>query len=136
MAVTYRQNPVWLAPFLASSVIPVGEDDRRRAWYEALGATILALRVERGPALDIYTQGDLGKAVGVSGATVLRWEGAREAPPDAWEIYRLCEIFAVTPEELIHPEPMSVRERELLRRAGKQLRRTLDREREDDAPPS
>lgn len=96
---------------------------------DALGATILALRVERGPAVEVYTQGDLGLAIGVSGATVLRWENGEGAPPDAWEIKRLCEVFGCEPSELIRPEPMSGRERELLRRAGRQLRRTIDRER-------
>lgn len=118
-----------MATFLRGSVSPV-TDGGRQEYMDALGATILALRVERGPAVEIYTQGDLGSAIGVSGATVLRWENGDGAPPDAWEIRRLCEVFGCEPVELIRPEPMSSRERELLRRAGRQLRRTIDRERE------
>lgn len=128
MTVTHRQSSLWLAPFLRVSVIPV-TDGGRQEFMDALGATILALRVERGPALEIYTQGDLGKAVGVSSATVLRWENGEGAPPDGWELRRLCEVFGCEPDELIRPEPMSARERELLRRAGRQLRRSVDRER-------
>jgi transcriptional regulator with XRE-family HTH domain len=126
---TYVQSLVWIAPFLRGSVSPV-TDGGRQEFLNALGATILALRVERGPALAIYTQGDLGAAIGVSSATVLRWENGDGAPPDAWEVRRLCEVFACEPDELIRPQPMSAREREILRRAGRQLRRTIDRERE------
>lgn len=135
MTETYLQSSVWLTPFLRDSVIPVS-DDARQEYMNALGPTILALRVEHGPEHDIYTQGDLGRAVGVSGATVLRWENSDGAPPDAWEIRRLCELFGLEAHELIYPTPMSARERELLRRAGRQLRRTVDRERGDGGLPS
>lgn len=125
-----------MAPFLAATVNPVTDEGQREEFMRALGATILALRVQRGPALGIYTQGDLAKAVGSSAATVLRWENGRGAPPDAWEISRLCDVFSVEPDELIRPEEMSDRERSVLRRAGRQLRRTVLRERGDAEGPS
>lgn len=130
MAAIYRQSLVWMAPFLRDSVSLV-TDEGRAEFMHALGTTILALRVERGPGLEIYNQTDLANAIGVSAATVLRWENGKGAPPDAWEIRELCRVFAVEPAELIRPEPISDRERQVLRRAGRQLRRTIDRERED-----
>lgn len=138
MTETYLQSSVWLAPFLRRSVTLVSEDAGRQDYLDALGATILALRVEHGPALSppVYTQTDLGHAVGVSAATILRWENSSGAPPDGWELRRLCDLFALDASELLYPKPMSSREREILRRAGRQLRRTLDRDREDGGLPS
>lgn len=100
-------------------------DSAEATFKRTLGATILELRARA----SITSQAALAKAVGVSEATVRRWEQGTHAP-DAWEVSQLCRLFGVEPHELIRPEPMTDRERELLRRAARQVHRTIDRERE------
>jgi transcriptional regulator with XRE-family HTH domain len=95
-----------------------------------LGATILELRVANG----ISSQGALAArlremGVAASEATVRRWEKGTHSP-DAWELNRLCALFGVEPADLIHPAPMTDREVQVLRRAARQVHRTIDRARE------
>lgn len=123
MASTYRQFSVWLPPTMADTVSPAMDSEESR-FKRTLGATILEQRVHHG----IPSQGALAKLVGVSEATVRRWEQGTHAP-DAWEIRRLCEVFDLQPADLIRPADMTDREIALLRRAGRQIHRTIDRER-------
>jgi len=127
---TYRQKVLWLTPLVSDSVSR-GMESEESQFKRTLGATLLALRVGAG----IRSQGAFATALqkagveSVSEATIRRWEKGTHAP-DAWEINRLCALFGIEPAELVNPEPMTDREREILRRAGRQVHRTLDRERE------
>lgn len=90
-------------------------------------ATLVGLRSDIG----IPSQAELARRIEVSEATVQRWE-ALDKPnlPDAWELRRLCEVLEVEPDELVSPQPMSERERQLARRAVRATRRGIDRGRE------
>lgn len=125
MTESYRQNVLWLPPLRAASV-GGAMDDERTEYQKQLGATLLALRVEQGPGLApaILNQTDLGKRVGVSAATVARWEKG-EGVPDGYELRLIAGIFEVEPSELLFPTAMSARERQVLRRAGRQLRHSV-----------
>ncbi len=106
-------------------------DTAASTFKRTLGATILELRV----AAKIPSQKALAAELvklgveSLSEATVRRWEQGDGAPPDAWEINRMCALFGVAPDELIHPREATDRELQLLRRAGRQIHRTVDRER-------
>lgn len=126
LASTYRQFSVWLPPAMADTVSPAMDSEESR-FKRTLGATILEHRV----AHKIPSQGALAKMVGVSEATVRRWEQGTHAP-DAWEVRRLCEIFDLEPADLIQPADMTEREIALLRRAGRQIHRTIAQERGAD----
>lgn len=97
-------------------------DSEESHFRRTLGATILELRVSHG----VGSQAALAKLVGVSEATVRRWE-AGDGCPDAWEVNQLCRHLDAEPDELIRPTPVTDRERELLRRAARQVHRTVDR---------
>ena len=131
MTGTYLQKSLWLTALPGGSVI-LGMQTPETEFRRTLGATILELRVRAG----IPSQAALAAALieqGVqscSEATVRRWERGTHSP-DAWEINRLCALFGVEPVELIRPQPMTDREREVLRRAGRQIHRTLRQERGD-----
>lgn len=113
-----RQKIVWLRPIGPSSVT-FAMDDPRNDFAVAFAGVILERRVTMG----IGSQAELGRLVGVSEATAGRWERHDGHLPGAWELLRLCEVLDVTPEELLHPEPLTPRERELTRRAVRRVRR-------------
>lgn len=127
---TYRQKVLWLTPLVSDSVSRA-MDSEESQFKRTLGATILALRVGAGIRSQAALAAKLQEAgvESVSEATIRRWEQGTHAP-DAWEINRLCALFGIEPSELVHPEPMTDREREVLRRAARQVHRTLGRERE------
>lgn len=125
MPVTYRQKVLWLTPLVGGSV-SLGMDSEESQFKRTLGATILELRARN----SIPSQAALARLVGVSEATVRRWEAGRQCP-DAWEVNRLCAVLGAEPSDLIRPEPMTDRERELTARVARQVHRTLDRERGD-----
>jgi hypothetical protein len=125
---TYRQKSLWLQAVPATTVGAMVES-AETTFKRTLGATILALRVDR----QVGSQADLGVELtklgaAVSEAKVRRWEAGDHAP-DAWEISRLCVLFGVEPADLIRPEAMTEREHQLYRRAARQVRRTIDQER-------
>ena len=117
-----RQNIVWLRPPGVGSVI-LAMDDPRTEYAFAFAGVLL----ERREAMGISSQAELGRLVGVSEATAGRWERHDGHLPDAWELLRLCEVLDVTPEELLHPEPLTPRERELTRRAIRRVGRPRGR---------
>jgi len=119
----YRQKVLWLTSLPGGSV-SIGMDSEESQFRRTLGATILELRARN----SIPSQAALAKLVGVSEATVRRWE-AGDGVPDAWEVNQLCKHLGCEPDDLIRPEAMTERERELLRRAARQVHRTLDQER-------
>jgi ribosome-binding protein aMBF1 (putative translation factor) len=125
---TYRQKSLWLQALPAPTVGAMVES-AETTFKRTLGATILSMRVDRG----IGSQADLAaelSALGaaVSEAKVRRWEAGDHAP-DAWEISRLCGLFGVEPVDLIQPDALTDREIQLYRRAGRQVARTIRRER-------
>jgi len=94
-----------------------------------LAARIIQIRLDNG----VKSQKALGDRIGgVSEATVQRWEAGKAPPPDGWELRRLCEEFGVEPDELVFPREVSAIERQLMRRAAKQIRRTIVRETEGE----
>lgn len=111
-----RQNMLWLRPIRLSTVT-LAMDDQRREFAASLAGVIM----ERRAALGIGSQAELGRLVGVSEATVGRWERLIGLP-NAWELRELCRILEVEPDELLHPQPLTPREREVLRRAGRRVR--------------
>lgn len=124
MVESYRQKVLWLTP-LGGGSVSLAMDSEESQFKRTLGATILELRV----GIGISSQKELGRQVGVSEATVRRWEKGTHAP-DAWEVNRLCQLFGVESDELIHPKPLTEREHQLLRRVARQAHRTIDRENE------
>jgi transcriptional regulator with XRE-family HTH domain len=100
-------------------------DDQRREYAASLAGVIM----ERRAALGIGSQAELARLVGVSEATAGRWERQTHLP-NAWELRRLCEVLEVDPDELLHPQPLTPRERQELRRAGRQVRKSVDRGRQ------
>lgn len=129
MTGTHRQKVLWLQALPAGSV-NVGMDSAEASFRRTLGATILELRV----GARIRSQAALADALheagveSISEATVRRWEQGT-GTPDAWEINRLCAVLGCVPDDLVLPQPVTDRELQLLRRAGRQIHRTLDRER-------
>lgn len=96
-------------------------DDQRSEYKRTFAAALVGFRAEAG----ISSQAELARLVGhASEATVRRWE-ALDQPhlPDAWQVRKLCEILGVEPEELIRPQPLSERERQLARRAARAAKR-------------
>lgn len=61
-----------------------------------IGNRIRSLRQQRG-----YTQNDLGKLLYVSGQSVSKWEKG-ESTPSIETINLICEIFKVSPNELLN----------------------------------
>jgi len=57
-----------------------------------LGKQIKMLRTEKG-----LTQAELGELLGKGGSTVRMWE-LDKSSPDRKALYRICEIFSVTPD--------------------------------------
>jgi len=123
--VTYRQNVLWLAPFVADTV-NLGMDGARDEFLHALGSVIL----ERRNATRFGSQGTLAKAMGVSEPTVRRWESGLSCP-DAWQVKELARLLLCDELDFLRPEPISARERALLKRAAKQTSQTIRRELED-----
>jgi transcriptional regulator with XRE-family HTH domain len=126
---TYRQKSLWLQSIPPASVASV-DDSAAATFKRTLGATILALRVDN----NVGSQADLAQELTERGApvhesTIRRWENGGSAP-DAWELSRLCEVFGVEPADLLRPEELSDREIRLYRRASRQVRRSIDRQRE------
>lgn len=127
--VTYRQKSLWLQALPAATVADVVES-AETTFKRTLGATILSLRVDHGTGSQADLANELTKlGAAVSEAKVRRWEAGDHAP-DAWEISRLCALFGVEPVDLIRPEQLTERELQLYRRAGRQVARTIRRERE------
>lgn len=127
--ISYRQKSLWLQALPAATVGPMVES-AETTFKRTLGGTILALRIDQ----SIGSQADLARELtklgaAVSEAKVRRWEAGTHAP-DAWEISRLCDLFGVEPADLIRPEELSERERQLYRRVGRQVAKTIRRERE------
>lgn len=112
---------VWLSAARPAS-IRLAVDDAREEYGRQFGGNLVSLRIQAG----ISSQPKLAELVGVSTSTVQRWE-AGAGLPDAWELRRLVQILAATLEELVEPEPLSERERLLLRRAGRAVRRGVAR---------
>jgi DNA-binding transcriptional regulator YiaG len=109
-----RQNVRWLAPLPDRTVLTV--DDQPRAFKRAFAAALVALRAESG----IGSQTVIAKLIPTSEATYRRWEALDEPHmPDAWQVKRLCEVLECEPAELIRPEPLSERERQLARRVAR-----------------
>jgi DNA-binding transcriptional regulator YiaG len=125
---TYRQKQLWLQALPAGSVSPV-MDTAESKFKRTLGATILELRVDHGIRSQAALATELStRGAAVSEATVRRWEQGTHAP-NAWEVNRLCDLFGVEPADLVRPADLTEREIQLLRRAGRQIHRTIDRER-------
>jgi hypothetical protein len=119
-----RQSVRWIVPTAPSSVT-LSVDDQEREFKAAFAGTLLALRVGAGIRSQKALALDPDKlARGVSEATVRRWEDP-ELPglPDAYQVGRLCEILGCEPAELIRPQPLTARERQIARRAGRALGR-------------
>lgn len=114
---------LWLQRSQPAS-IRLAMDDPRLEYARAFGSNLVYLRA----SASIPNQPKLAELVGVSTSTVQRWE-AGASLPDAWELIRLGEVLGVDVDDLIHPEPMSERERLLARRAARGVRKGLDRKR-------
>lgn len=126
---TYRQKSLWLQALPAATVAGVVES-AETTFKRTLGATILSLRVDHGTGSQADLAAELTRlGAAVSEAKVRRWEAGDHAP-DAWEISRLCALFGVESAELIQPDALTDREIQLYRRAGRQVARTIRRERE------
>ena len=95
-------------------------DDQRGQYKRNFAATLTGLRANAG----ISSQAMVAAAVGVSEATYRRWEDLR-APhlPDIWQITELARVLQVETDELVHPQEMTERERQLARRALRAVRR-------------
>lgn len=113
-----RQNVRWIAREQIPTVLLV--DDQRGEYKRAFAATLVGMRAEAG----ISSQDVIARSVGVSAATYRRWEALdRPNLPNAWEISELCRVLDVEPDELVRPQRMSERERQLARRALRASRR-------------
>jgi len=99
-------------------------DDAREDYGRRFGGNLAFLRVQA----KISSQPKLAELVGVSTSTVQRWESGGSLP-DAWELRRLCEVLSVDLEALVDPEPLTDRERLLVRRAGRATRQGIARAR-------
>lgn len=101
-------------------------DDERVGYAAEFSGLLLERRAEK----RITSQRALAEMVGVSEATVGRWE-RQESFPDAWELRRLEVVLGVTAEQLLHPDPLTERERQVLRRANRTVAASRDRSRAD-----
>lgn len=126
MAETYRQKLLWLRPVPTASVAAV--EAAETTFKRTLGATILELRANHGLSQRALAQELSESGAAVSEAKVLRWEAGEHAP-DAWEVNRLAALFDVDPSDLIQPRELTDREIQLLRRVGRQARRSIDQQR-------
>lgn len=89
-------------------------EDQRRTFKRELAGTLAWLRYRS----QAGSQAEVGKLIGTSEATYRRWEDPeRPEVPDLWQSRRLAEVFGATPQELMYPDPLTDREREILRRA-------------------
>lgn len=94
-------------------------DDQEGSFKQAFAATLVGLRAEK----RIGPQAELGRLAGVSEWTVQRWEDPRKPHlPNAWELRRLAEALGVETGELLYPQELSERERQLARRAARAVR--------------
>ena len=85
---------------------------------------LAGLIIERRAAMGIRSQVALADLVGVSEATVRRWEHGTHLP-DAWEVRRLADTLRVSPDQMLYPPPLTPREREVFRRAARTVGRAL-----------
>lgn len=123
---TFRQTLLWLPAAAMHTVLSV--DDQARAFKRAFASALLVLRAESGRG----SQKAVAADVPTSEATYRRWENPNDAYlPDVWQVRRLCELFGCEPADLVNPEPLTAREVQLARRAGRAARRGVDRARGD-----
>lgn len=119
-----RQIRSWLAAVPDRTVLLV--DEQGSEFKRSLASNLVVLRLAAG-----HSQGSLAKALSdagavVSEATCRRWEDPDlDHVPDAWQVNRLCELLECEADELIHPTPLTPREREIARRAGRAGRRAI-----------
>jgi hypothetical protein len=117
-----RQNRSWLGATPVRTVLLV--DEQGSEFKRSLASNLVVLRLGAG-----HSQGSLAKALSdagavVSEATCRRWEDPDlDHVPDAWQVNRLCELLDCEADELIHPKPLTDREREIAKRAGRAGRR-------------
>lgn len=86
---------------------------------------LAGLLMERRADLGIPSQRVLAGQVGVSEATVRRWERALSVP-DAYELRCLADVLKVSAEQLLYPADLTAREREVLRRAARRAGNVRD----------
>lgn len=104
---------LWLTDWSTASV-SAGMEDQRRTFKRELAGTLAWMRFRS----EVGSQGDVAKLVGTSEATYRRWENPeRPEVPDVWQTRRLSEVYGATPQELMYPDALTDREREILRRA-------------------
>jgi transcriptional regulator with XRE-family HTH domain len=96
------------------------DDDRMTYALDFAG-----LLIERRAELHIRSQHDLAGMVGVSEATVRRWEAGTHVP-DAFALRRLTEALKVSAEQILYPQHLSTREREIMRRASRRIHLARD----------
>jgi transcriptional regulator with XRE-family HTH domain len=92
---------------------------------------LAGLLIERRAELHIRSQHDLAAMVGVSEATVRRWEAGSHVP-DAFSLRRLTTALAVSAEQILYPQHLSTREREIMRRATRRIHMARDPDPEGD----
>jgi DNA-binding XRE family transcriptional regulator len=101
----------------------LGMDDQSADYKRAFAATLVTLRAERA----IGSQTVLGQLVGVSEATVQRWEAPTKPHlPDTWQLRRLAEVLGVEIGELVYPQELTERERQWARRAARAVRTAVE----------
>ena len=119
-------NVVWIAGRPLPTVVGV-DDDQRRAFKRAFASTLLALRAESGRG----SQAEIAKVAGTSAATYARWESMDdERLPDVFQLRQLVQVL--TPDDadqLLNPQELSPREREMARRLARARRRGVDQAR-------
>lgn len=121
---TPRHIRSWLAAIPDRTVLLV--DEQGSEFKRSLASNLVVLRLAAG-----YSQVSLAKALSdrgavVSEATCRRWEDPElDHVPDAWQVNRLCELLDCEADELIHPEPLTDREREIARRSARSARRGM-----------
>lgn len=86
---------------------------------------LAGLLMERRAELGIGSQRALSGLVGVSEATVRRWERGTNVP-DAYELRSLADVLKVSADELLYPADLTAREREVLRRAARRAATVRD----------
>ena len=115
MAAVLRRSLWLIAP--DGPTVADGMDNDRDRYSRDFGGNLVYLRAQAG----VTSQAALAALVGVHESTVQRWE-AGKALPDAWELRVLAREFGVELDELVNPEPLSDRERTLLRRSTRAAR--------------
>jgi transcriptional regulator with XRE-family HTH domain len=100
-------------PTVAFAMEDAADDYKRR-----FGVQLMYLRTAAG----ISSQERFAELMSVSESKVQRWE-AGDGLPDAYEISRLVKLLDCDVSELVFPEAMTARERELLRRVTRGRRR-------------